>query len=97
MVVILMNADGGGFDTGRALAADLGWPLMDARDPHALHAIINEVLGRREHLVVTSPVFGVDEQAIARGELRNVRFVNLGDEPGDTDEIVRRIVYDFGL
>ena len=92
-----MSADDRGRATGRTLAETLGWPLTEARDPHALQAINSRTLGRRQHLVVISPVFRADEQTIARGDLRNVRFVDLGDQPGDTDEVVGRIVYDFGL
>jgi hypothetical protein len=98
VVVILMSADGGvASATGRALGAALGWPCADARDPLALHATTAAVLGRREHLVVTSPAFSDAEQAIVRGGLRNVRFVDLTGAQADPDATVRTICDDFGL
>ena len=95
--MILMSADDGAAATGRALGAALGWRCADARDPQALHATSASVLGRREHLVVTSPVFSSAEQAVVRGDLRNVRFVDLATGPADPEAAVRNIRYEFGL
>jgi len=92
-----MSGDGGGLDAGRALAELLRWPLTETRDPHALHALARQVLGRREHLVVVAAIFDLAEQAIIRGDLRNVRFVDLAARAGDTAAIVHGIIYDFGL
>jgi hypothetical protein len=98
VVVILMSADrGAAAVTGRALAGALGWRCADAVDPHPLYAIAAAVLGRREHLVVTSPVFSAAEQAIVRGDLRNVRFVDLATAPADPDAVVRSTRHEFGL
>jgi len=82
---------------GLALSADLGWPLMEAADPQALHATLATVLGRREHLVVASPVLSPEAQATVRGDLPGVRFVNLADHPDNPQEIVRALRREFGL
>jgi hypothetical protein len=93
-----MNADGGERSAiGRALAGALGWRVAEARDQHALHATAAAVLGRREHLVVTTPPLTTDEQAIVRGDLHDVRFVDLTSQSGDPDTSVRAIRDEFGL
>jgi hypothetical protein len=97
MVVILMSARGGETASGRALVDALGWPLVEAHDPHALHAIVSSVLGRREHLIVSSPALTADAQAIVRGDLHGVRFFDLIDQRADTGAVVRTIRDQFGL
>lgn len=81
----------------RTLARELGWGLLDASEPHALHAIVARVLGRREHLVVTSAPLTVDVQQAVRGDLHGLRFVDLADYRGQPDDSVRTIRRAFGL
>jgi hypothetical protein len=98
VVVVLMEADPARTLTvGLALSADLGWPLMEAAGPQALHANLAAVLGRREHLVIASPVLSPDAQATVRGDLHGVRFVNLADHFGNSEEIIRTLKREFGL
>jgi gluconate kinase len=44
----------------------------------ALHAIIARVIGRREHLVVACAPLAPGERESLKGDLRTVRFVDLG-------------------
>jgi hypothetical protein len=97
VVVILMAVGSEATAVGRALAGSLQWPLIDAHGPRALHAIVAAVLGRREHAIVTSPPLTIDDEAIVRGELHGVRFVDLTDRRGSADEIVGAIRDEFGL
>ena len=80
-----------------ALAAEVGWPVVEWPDPHALHATIARTLGRREHLVVASAPLTPGEQERARGDLHLVRFVQVADYRGTPDEIARAIGREFGL
>jgi hypothetical protein len=98
VVVILMDAD----DTGaaaaaRALSASLGWPHTRGGDLRALHAAIAHVLGRREHLVIATGPLTADGQQTVRGDLHGVRFVDLAEPLGNTEEIVLSIRREFGL
>ena len=96
--MIVMSEDGvAAAGTARALAAALDWRRAEARDPHALHATAAAVLGRREHLIVASRALSAAEQAVIRGDLRNVRFVDVAAEPADMDARVHAIRNDFGL
>jgi hypothetical protein len=98
VVVILMGAAGSRTATiGRALAETLGWPLLDAQAPEALHRAVARTLGRREHLVVASVPLSPADQDIVRGDLRGVRFVDLTDQHDDPDEIVGAIQREFGF
>ena len=96
VVVILMGLAGAGA-VGRALAEDVGWPLVHAPDPHALHAIVARTLGRREHAVVVSVPLTAGDQEIVRGELHGVRFVDLAAASGSDADVVRMIRREFGL
>ena len=82
---------------GRALAVTLGWPLVDGRPPDELHLAVARVLGRREHLTVTTAPLNSDQQNIVRGDLQRVRFVDLTDQRGDAAEVVTAIQREFGL
>jgi hypothetical protein len=98
MVVILMGAAGGGASVvAHALAADVGWPVVERPDPGALPAMVARTLGRREHLVVASAPLTRGEQERVRGDLHLVRFVDLADHLGTPDEIARAIRDRFGL
>jgi hypothetical protein len=98
VVIILMGADdSGAAAAARMLSVSLGWPHTRGGDPRALHAALAHVLGRREHLVIASDPLTADEQYIARGDLHGVRFVDLPEPPGNTEEIVRSIRREFGL
>jgi hypothetical protein len=98
VVVILMSAnDTGAAAVARALSASLGWPHTRGGDPRALQAAIAHVLGRREHLVVATAPLTADEQHTVRGDLHGVRFVDLAEPLGNTDEIVLSIRRQFGL
>ena len=93
-----MNAAGNGAAViAKALAAQTGWPLIESPDARALPATVAGTLGRREHLVIASASLTPDEQQRVRGDLHLVRFVNLSDHGGTTDEIVRTIRHEFGL
>ena len=77
MVVILTGevpAERGA--VGRALAADLGWRFEDAakRDFQGLAAT---AAARREPLVIAGPLLDREERDAIRGELRQVRFIQL--------------------
>jgi hypothetical protein len=98
VVVILTGVDDDGTAAvARALAATLGWPHTRGGDPRALHAAIAYVVGRREHLVVANGPLTEDEQRTVRSDLHGVRFVDLAEPLGNTDEIVRSIRHEFGL
>jgi hypothetical protein len=98
VVVILMGAAGSRQTTiGRALAETLGWPLVDAHAPEALHLAVARTLGRREHLVATSAPLSPTDQDTVRGDLYGVRFVDLTDQRDGPEEIVGAIQREFGL
>jgi hypothetical protein len=61
---------------GRALAADLGWRFEEAakRDFQVLTAT---AAARREPLVIAGPLIDPAERDAIRGELRQVRFIQL--------------------
>ena len=80
-----------------SLAGQIGWPVAEWPDQRALHAMVARTLGRREHLVITSAPIPSHEQRLVRGELHGVRFVDLADQRGSGDEVVRAIRYEFGL
>lgn len=80
-----------------ALAAEVGWPVVEWPEPGALRAIVARTLGRREHLVITSVPITSHDQPIVRDDLHGVRFVNLADHRGTPADIVRTIRGDFGL
>ena len=82
---------------GEALAAALGWHIASGDDPHALHTVVAQVLGRREHRVVASGALSAGDQTIVRGDLLGVRFVDLADQHGSTADIVGAIRHEFGL
>lgn len=93
-----MSADGKHASAvGRVLAEALGWRRAEARDPALLHVTVDAVLGRREHLLVTTPPLMPSAQAMVRGELHCVRFVDLDNLRGSLDEISHAIRNDFGL
>ena len=97
MVVVLTGSDRSrAARIGRALADALGWPSADADDPHALHALVATVLGRREHLVAAAAPLSTHDQESVRGDLHHVRFVDVTDtaQPG---EVVGRIRREFGV
>ena len=97
MLILTGVDDDGTAAVARALAANLGWPHTRGGDPRALHAAIAHVIGRREHLVVANGPLTADEQRTVRSDLHGVRFVDLPEPLGKTDEIVRSIRQDFGL
>jgi hypothetical protein len=98
VVVILMGTAGSRHTAiGRALAETLGWPLVDAHAPDALHIAVARVLGRREHLVATSAPLSPGDQDTVRGGLLGVRFVDLADRRDDAEEIIAAIRREFGL
>jgi hypothetical protein len=98
VVVILMQADGAGAAAAaRALSASLGWPHTRGGDVRALHAAVAHALGRREHLVIATASLTADEQQIVRGDLHGVRFVDLAEPLGNTDEIVLSIRREIGF
>lgn len=82
---------------GEALAAELGWRTAASDDAHALQEIVAGVLGRRQHLVITTRPLSAEEHAIVRGDLHGVRFVDLLDQRGTASETVVAIRRDFGL
>jgi hypothetical protein len=98
VVVILMGAnDTGAAAAARALSASLGWPHTRGGDLRALHAAIAHVLGRREHLIIAAGALTAEEQHTVRGDLLGVRFVDLTEPRGNTEEIVRSIRREFGF
>jgi gluconate kinase len=82
---------------GRSLANELGWPLVEEDDPHALHAVSATVLGRREHLVIAAHALSATDRETVHGELRSLRFVDLAKQPGASDAITRAIRREFGI
>lgn len=82
---------------GEALAAELGWRIETCDDPHALHAIVAHVLGRREHRVIASRPLRADAAAIVRGGLHRVRVVDLSQYRGSTADIVGAIRREYGF
>ena len=97
MLILTGVDDDGTAAVARALAANLGWPHTRGGDPRALHAAVAYVIGRREHLVVANGPLTADEQGTVRSDLHGVRFVDLPEPVGKTDEIVRSIRREFGL
>jgi hypothetical protein len=95
VVVILMGA--GKTPVGEALAAALGWRVAEHDEPRALHAIVAGVLGRREHVVITTRTLSETEQANVRGDLHGVRFVDLSEQRGSPGEIAGALRGDFGF
>ena len=89
------RAGGGALAIAHALAAEIGWRVV--ADPRALHAMVARTLGRREHLIITSAPIAPDDQQTVRGELPGVRFVDLAEQRGDADAIVRDIRREFGF
>lgn len=75
--MVLIGPAGAGKSTvGRALAAHLGWPLVDSDDyPEVRHAAAR-AMERREHLVVACSGLTVRDRQAAAGGLR-VRLVYL--------------------
>ena len=94
-MILIGRAGGGAAAIAHALAAEIGWPVV--ADPRALHAMVARTLGRREHLIITSAPITPDDQQTVRGELLGVRFVDLAEQRGDPDAIVRAIRREFGL
>ena len=82
---------------GRAIATALGWPFADGEHPLALHGIAAAVLGRREHLLAVTPPFSDQQQQIVRGELLQVRFVDLDTQPDDAAATLGYIRQEFGV
>lgn len=82
---------------GRAIATALGWPFADGEHPLALHGIAAAVLGRREHLLAVTPPFSEQQQQVVRGELLQVRFVDLDAQPGDTASLLGDLQREFGI
>jgi gluconate kinase len=98
VVVILTDAAGARTAAiGRSLAHELGWPLVEEDDPQALHVVSARVLGRREHAVIAALALSASDRETVRGELRNVRFVDLAQQAGASDTIVRAIRREFGI
>jgi hypothetical protein len=98
VVVILMDADEtGAAAVARTLSVSLGWPHTRGGDLRALHAAIAHVLGRREHLIIATAPLSADEQQIVRGDLHGVRFVDLAEPLGHTEEIVLSIRRELGF
>jgi hypothetical protein len=98
VVVILMGVAGDGAAViAHALAAEIGWPVVEWPGSGALRAIVARTLGRREHLVITSAPITSDDQQIVRGDLHGVRFVSLADHHGNPTDIVQTIRRDFGI
>ena len=98
MVIILVGVDDAGTAAvARALSAGLGWPHTRGGDPGALRAAVAHALGRREHLIVANAPLTADEQQAVRSDLQGVRFVDLAEPIGNTDETVRSIRREFGL
>jgi hypothetical protein len=95
VVVILMGA--GKMTVGEALAAAVGWPIVSCDDARALRAIVERALERREHRVIASTPIGDSDQAVVRGDLHGVRFVDLSEQRGSTGDIVREIRRRFGV
>lgn len=96
--MILTGAAGARTATiGRSLADELGWPLVEEDDPHALHAVSAHVLGRREHAVIAAHALSARDRETVHGELRRVRFVDLSQHAGAPDTIVRAIRREFGI
>ncbi|HEX3644158.1 MAG TPA: hypothetical protein VHT95_01050 [Vicinamibacterales bacterium] len=55
------------------------------------------VLGRREHAVIAAHALSATDRETVRGELRNVRFVDLAQQAGASDAIIRGIRREFGI
>ena len=98
MVVILIGSNRSrAARIGRALADALGWPSVDADDPHALHTLVATVLGRRQHLVAAAAPLSTRDQESVRGHLHNVRFVDVTDTAQPPGEVVGWIRREFGV
>ena len=95
VVVILMGA--GKMTVGEGLAAAIEWPIVSCDEPRALRAIVERALGRREHRVIASTPLSAADQAMVRGTLHRVRFVDLTDQHGAVADIVGAIRRDFGI
>ena len=70
---------------GKELAADLGWPFVDAGSSgdgwrQEMRALIERTLDRRDHLVIVCPAQRVADSE-SRGGMRQVRFISLSDSP----------------
>lgn len=91
-----MRGAGGAPAIGPALAAELDWPLVESDNPGALHAIVADVLGRRQHLLAVTPHLTERDQQTIRGALLGVRFLDL---PGAASpaEIVATLRREFGV
>jgi hypothetical protein len=61
---------------GRALAASLGWRFEEAAK-RELQGLTATAAARREPLVIAGPPLDLEERQVIRGELRQVRFVQL--------------------
>jgi len=81
---------------GRALAAASAWECVDvgdARSPDnkaAIRSLIERALDRRTHLVLVCPSLQRPDRAAIRGDLRQIRFVDLSalDETS-RDDVLR--------
>jgi hypothetical protein len=71
---------------GKALAAALGWPFVDAGSSgddgwrQEMRALIERTLDRRDHLVIVCPALRVADRE-RLGGVRQVRFISLSDPP----------------
>jgi hypothetical protein len=83
-VVIVLTGGSEADAIGRALAAALGWPLVEGGRAAELHAVAARAVDRREHIVIACPALSRRDRDLLRGSLRTVRFACL--ENGDDQD-----------
>lgn len=80
----LVDADTGRADTPAGDRTSVA-PLRPSADrpsrAASIHAVVARALGRREHLVMVAAALAPDDLDAVRGDLKNVRFVDLDGAP----------------
>ena len=98
--MIVAAPQAGGMAIGRALALDLGWPIVDASTGResvaSVHAMIARTLGRREHMVIVFARLSPGDMDALKGDLKGVRFVH-PDADTPASELIPGIRREFGF
>jgi gluconate kinase len=92
VIVLVAPPHTGQAALGRALAAELGWPYIEADH---LRPIAARAVDRREHIVVGSSGVSNAEREALHTDLRSIRFVDVDDTP--VAEAICNIRREFGV